>query len=65
MEYGILKIGQHLSYNQELCSLLSGALFFIITFIIIKKIANRMGQQKKYMPEITKILHKFAGEELT
>ncbi len=53
-----LKLGQHYSYNPELCSLLSGAALFILTFLIIKKVAGRMGKEKKYMPEITKLLTK-------
>ncbi len=58
-----LKLGQHYSYDPEMSSLLSGVILFVITFLIIKKIASRMGTQKKYMPEITKLLPRIVKEE--
>ena len=52
------------SYDPELTSFLAGVFAFIFTFFIIKVIANRLGTQKKYQPEITKILRKSDDEEI-
>lgn len=51
-----IEFGNHFSYNPEICSLLFGAFTFIATFIIIKIIGNRMGNERKYIPEVTDIL---------
>ena len=51
-----LELGSHLSLDTELCSLSVGVLFFAFTFLIIRRISNRMGKEGKYLPKITKIL---------
>ncbi len=52
------KIGLAYSFDPELSSFVAGIILFIITFLFIKIIANRISNQTQYMPEITKILVK-------
>lgn len=51
-----LNFGRHYGYNEELSSLLTGLSFFAVTFLVIKRISKKMSNQRKYMPEITKII---------
>lgn len=54
--YAGLLFGREFGFDTELSSLLFSVLFFVLTFIGIRILGNKLGQQQKYTPEVTRIL---------
>ena len=57
------KIGEKLSLNPELCSLLLGIVTCAISFVFIKMFSKHHRNNREYMPEIIKILSSDPGRD--
>lgn len=50
-------LGPRLQMDPSTLSLLTGLLFFILAFVIVRLRSNRMGQKAEYRPRITRIIN--------
>jgi sigma-E factor negative regulatory protein RseC len=52
-----VEIGPHLKTNPDVVSAFLGISFAALSYIIIRKIANRLKEKKDYMPEVVRVVN--------